>query len=90
MMPDKSLARKGLITSHFSHINVCFILLTDIPVTTVLEVFGEFFFEYCLQNGYDKMLRTLGDNLETFIQNLDSLHALLAMSYKNIDAPSFR
>ncbi len=36
------------------------------------------------------MLLTLGDSLETFIQNLDSLHALLAMSYKNLDAPSFR
>ena len=63
---------------------------TDAPVETVLELFGEYFFKYCLEHGYDKMLRTLGDSLETFIQNLDSLHSLLAMSHKNIDAPSFR
>ncbi len=57
---------------------------------TVLELFGEYFFVYCYQHGYDKMLKTLGENFETFIQNLDSLHALLALSYKNINAPSFR
>ena len=56
----------------------------------VLEVFGEYFLEYCLKHGYDKMLVTLGGNFETFIQNLDSLHALLQLSYKNIQAPSFR
>jgi len=26
----------------------------------VLEVFGEYFLEYCLKHGYDKMLMTLG------------------------------
>ena len=57
---------------------------------TVLEVFGEYFLKYCMEHGYDKMLRTLGNNFYTFIQNLDSLHALLAMSYTNINAPSFR
>ena len=56
----------------------------------VLELFGDFFFNYCLEHGYDKMLLTLGDNIFSFIQNLDSLHALLAMSYKHINAPSFR
>ncbi|XP_013400601.1 guanylate cyclase soluble subunit beta-2 [Lingula anatina] len=62
----------------------------DVPLEAVLELFGEYFFEYCLDNGYDKMLRTLGEDLPSFIQNLDSLHSLLAMSYKNIEAPSFR
>ncbi|ELU08873.1 hypothetical protein CAPTEDRAFT_19651 [Capitella teleta] len=62
----------------------------EVPLAVVLELFGEYFFTYCLQNGYDKMLRTLGDNIRTFIQNLDSLHALLAMTYKHIQAPSFR
>ncbi|KAJ8301515.1 hypothetical protein KUTeg_020502 [Tegillarca granosa] len=60
------------------------------PLATVLEIFGEYFLQYCLRHGYDKMLRTLGEDFQAFIQNLDSLHALLAMSYKNIEAPSFR
>ncbi|XP_067947353.1 guanylate cyclase soluble subunit beta-2-like [Watersipora subatra] len=61
-----------------------------LDITVVLEVFGEYFLEYCLKHGYDKMLVTLGGDFETFIQNLDSLHALLQLSYKNIEAPSFR
>ncbi|KAK2185784.1 hypothetical protein NP493_222g01034 [Ridgeia piscesae] len=61
-----------------------------VPLPTVLEIFGEYFFTYCLQTGYDKMLMTLGDNIETFIQNLDSLHALLSVTYVSMDAPSFR
>ncbi|KAK0063210.1 guanylate cyclase soluble subunit beta-2, partial [Biomphalaria pfeifferi] len=60
-----------------------------VPVETVLEIFGEFFFDYCLRHGYDKMLRTLGSDIKSFIQNLDSLHSLLALSYKGIAAPSF-
>ena len=56
----------------------------------VLEIFGEYFLQYCLRHGYDKMLKTLGGNFKSFIQNLDSLHALLALTYKNIVAPSFR
>lgn len=64
--------------------------LAGLDMEVVLEVFGEYFLEYCLKHGYDKMLVTLGGNFETFIQNLDSLHALLQLSYKNIQAPSFR
>ena len=64
--------------------------LTDLPLSKVLEVFGEYFFKYCFAHGYDKMLATLGENIETFMQNLDALHAYLSMSYKNMKAPSFR
>ncbi|XP_064633334.1 guanylate cyclase soluble subunit beta-2-like [Lineus longissimus] len=61
-----------------------------LPAETVLEVFGEYFLEYCMRHGYDKMMKTLGEDFASFVQNLDSFHALLAMSYENIDAPSFR
>ncbi|XP_069142346.1 guanylate cyclase soluble subunit beta-2-like [Argopecten irradians] len=64
--------------------------VSGLALPAVLEVFGEYFLTYCLRHGYDKMLRTLGSDFESFIQNLDSLHALLAMSYKQIAAPSFR
>ena len=67
-----------------------FYILSELSLTSVLEIFGEYFFKYCLEHGYDKMLLTLGDNFETFIQNLDALHSYLAMSYKNMKAPSFR
>ncbi|KAL8603737.1 hypothetical protein ACOMHN_024353 [Nucella lapillus] len=62
----------------------------NVPVEGVLQVFGGFFLTYCLRHGYDKMLKTLGGDMVSFIQNLDSLHSLLALSYKGIEAPSFR
>ncbi|KAG9348305.1 hypothetical protein JZ751_002040, partial [Albula glossodonta] len=36
------------------------------------------------------MLRTLGGNLYEFIENLDALHSYLSLSYKEMNAPSFR
>ncbi|XP_062815731.1 guanylate cyclase soluble subunit beta-2-like [Anolis carolinensis] len=41
-------------------------------------------------SGYDRMLRTLGGNLAEFIENLDALHSYLALSYQEMNAPSFR
>ncbi|KAF7651393.1 hypothetical protein LDENG_00111540 [Lucifuga dentata] len=55
-----------------------------------LQLFGEHFFTFCKQAGYDSMLRTLGGNLIEFIGNLDALHSYLALSYKEMNAPSFR
>ena len=69
---------------------MCSFTLTGAPLQTVLEVFGEHFLEYCYNNGYDKMLQTLGKDFVTFMQNLDSLHALLSLTYQDFDAPSFR
>ena len=54
------------------------------------EYFGYYFVQYCLEHEYDKMLRTLGDNFVSFLQNLDSLHNMLALSYTNMTPPSFR
>ncbi|KAK7102523.1 guanylate cyclase soluble subunit beta-2-like [Littorina saxatilis] len=62
----------------------------EITTETVLKVFGGFFLTYCLRHGYDKMLKTLGGDIISFIQNLDSLHYLLALSNQGIAPPSFR
>ena len=59
-------------------------------VDAVLQIFGGFFLTYCLRYGYDKMLKTLGGDIISFLQNLDSLHSLLALTYTGIKAPSFR
>ncbi|KAL8560982.1 hypothetical protein ACOMHN_061196 [Nucella lapillus] len=56
----------------------------------VLEMFGDYFVRYCLDYGYDSMLRTLGADIVAFIQNLDSLHSLLSLTYRGIVPPSFR
>nr|XP_060627143.1 guanylate cyclase soluble subunit beta-2-like [Anolis sagrei ordinatus] len=56
----------------------------------MLKLFGEYFFSFCKMSGYDRMLRTLGGNLTEFIENLDALHSYLALSYQEMNAPSFR
>ncbi|XP_041920131.1 guanylate cyclase soluble subunit beta-2-like [Alosa sapidissima] len=64
--------------------------LLDVKADIVLRQFGEYFFEFCKRSGYDHMLRTLGGNLFDFIENLDALHGYLSLSYKEMNAPSFR
>lgn len=36
------------------------------------------------------MLEALGPNIRSFIENLDTVHTLLAVSYKGITPPMFR
>ncbi|KAM4602140.1 guanylate cyclase soluble subunit beta-2-like [Polymixia lowei] len=64
--------------------------MLDVSSEVVLKLFGEYFFNFCKQAGYDTMLRTLGGNLTEFIENLDALHSYLALSYQEMNAPSFR
>ncbi|XP_034061385.1 guanylate cyclase soluble subunit beta-2 [Gymnodraco acuticeps] len=64
--------------------------LLDVSAEVLLKLFGEHFFAFCKKAGYDTMLRTLGGNLTEFIGNLDSLHSYLALSYEQMNAPSFR
>ncbi|XP_068460255.1 guanylate cyclase soluble subunit beta-2-like [Clinocottus analis] len=64
--------------------------LLDVSAEVFLKLFGEHFFLFCKQAGYDTMLRTLGGNLIEFIGNLDALHSYLALSYQEMNAPSFR
>ncbi|KAG8135968.1 hypothetical protein E2320_008952, partial [Naja naja] len=56
--------------------------MLDVSPDMVLKQFGEYFFEFCKQSGYDHMLRTLGGNLYEFIENLDALHSYLSLSYQ--------
>ncbi|KAL4656927.1 guanylate cyclase soluble subunit beta-2-like [Arapaima gigas] len=64
--------------------------MLDVSSEVVLKLFGEYFFSFCKTSGYDTMLRTLGGNLVEFIENLDALHSYLALSYEEMNAPSFR
>ncbi|XP_022108284.1 guanylate cyclase soluble subunit beta-2-like isoform X2 [Acanthaster planci] len=64
--------------------------ISGLKVPVILELFGEFFFSFCQKSGYDEMLRALGGNLKSFLENLDSLHSYLSFSYEQMEAPSFR
>ncbi|KAM9192762.1 LOW QUALITY PROTEIN: guanylate cyclase soluble subunit beta-2-like [Dugong dugon] len=61
-----------------------------VSMEAILKLFGEYFFKFCKMSGYERMLRTLGGNLVEFIENLDALHSYLALSYQEMNAPSFR
>ncbi|XP_062302971.1 guanylate cyclase soluble subunit beta-2 [Osmerus eperlanus] len=64
--------------------------MLDVSSEVVLKLFGGYFFRFCKMAGYDAMLRTLGGTLVEFIENLDALHSYLALSYEEMNAPSFR
>uniref|UniRef100_H0XFH1 guanylate cyclase n=1 Tax=Otolemur garnettii TaxID=30611 RepID=H0XFH1_OTOGA len=64
--------------------------ILGVSMEAILKLFGEYFFKFCKVSGYDRMLRTLGGNLTEFIENLDTLHSYLALSYQEMNAPSFR
>ncbi|XP_064636807.1 guanylate cyclase soluble subunit beta-1-like isoform X2 [Lineus longissimus] len=62
----------------------------EVSAEKVLELFGAFFFEYCKESGYDKILQILGSTMHEFLQNLDALHDHLQTIYPGMRAPSFR
>lgn len=55
----------------------------------ILEKFGEIFFEYCQDAGYEKMLDNLGSNLKDFFNSLDAIHEHLLFVFPGMRAPSF-
>ena len=61
-----------------------------LETTQIWEMFGEMFFEFCEESGYDSILRLLGGNLVDFLQNMDALHDHLSTIYPGMRAPSFR
>ncbi|XP_048589655.1 guanylate cyclase soluble subunit beta-1 [Nematostella vectensis] len=62
----------------------------DIETSAILEKFGEMFFDFCQESGYDRILQVLGGTLRDFIGNLDALHDHLGSIYPGMRAPSFR
>ncbi|KAK2169731.1 hypothetical protein LSH36_7g05007 [Paralvinella palmiformis] len=53
-------------------------------------MFGNHFFKYCMDVGYDRVLRVLGGNLMDFLCNLDALHDQFDSIYPGMRAPTFR
>ena len=64
--------------------------ISGLDLNDVLEAFGAHFLDYCVQSGYDRILKVLGRNLRDFLCNLDALHDHLASIYPGMEAPSFR
>ena len=54
-----------------------------------MEKFGEIFFEFIQDAGYEKMLETLGSNLKEFLNSLDAVHEHLLFVFPGLRMPSF-
>jgi hypothetical protein len=55
----------------------------------VLEAFGEYWTAYTIEEGYGDLLSMMGDSLEDFLENLDSMHARIGGSMPDLVPPSF-
>ena len=62
----------------------------DRPITDVLEEYGPYFIYYTMSIGYDRMLRSLGPDFGSFIDNLDNIHTMLEVCYADLRTPQFR
>jgi hypothetical protein len=56
----------------------------------VLEAFGEYWVLYTAQEGYGPMLDASGTTLREFLENLDALHARVALTMPELRPPRFR
>ena len=62
----------------------------QIPPEKVLEAFGEYWVLYTAQEGYGPMLDASGKSLREFLENLDALHARVALTMPELKPPRFR
>ncbi len=54
----------------------------------VLEAFGEYWMEYSAEAGYGDLLAMMGDDLVTFLDELDHMHDRLRTSFPELTPPS--
>ena len=55
----------------------------------VLEAFGDYWTTYTIEEGYGDLLTMMGNSLEEFLDNLDSMHARIAGTMPELMPPSF-
>ncbi len=63
--------------------------LLDTPAEAILEGFGRFWVTFTAEKGYGALIKMSGDNLREFLYNLDHMHARVALSFPNLEPPSF-
>lgn len=57
---------------------------------TILREFGRYWMLYTSTEGYGELIRLTGGSFREFLQNLDTLHARVGLSYPELRPPSFR
>lgn len=62
----------------------------DAPVDACLEAFGEYWLQKFAPQCYDVLLKAAGNDLFTFLENLDALHDHISTTFVGYVPPSFR
>jgi hypothetical protein len=60
------------------------------PAPAILEAFGEYWTVYSAESGFGHLLDFAGNNLVDFLSNLDSMHTRVALSFPQLEPPSFK
>ncbi|MCA8958866.1 MAG: heme NO-binding domain-containing protein [Planctomycetes bacterium] len=64
--------------------------ILDLPAETLLYEFGKYWTEYVGSQGYGELFALAGVDFESFLQNLDEMHARIALSFPELQPPSFQ
>ena len=57
------------------------------PADQILEAFGEHWIQFTVDEGYGKTMSLYGDSVFEFLQNMDSLHAQIRLSFPELRPP---
>jgi hypothetical protein len=60
------------------------------PPAAIMEAFGEYWTVYSAREGFGHMLDFAGKNLVEFLRNLDNMHTRIALTFPELEPPSFR
>jgi hypothetical protein len=60
-----------------------------LSIDDVLRAYGIFFVEFIHLGGYLRMLKSMGDNIHTFLHHINDLHHNLEREFRNSDFPIF-
>ena len=55
----------------------------------ILESFGEYWTSYTIEEGYGELLSMMGNTLDEFLDNLDTMHARIGGTMRKLVPPSF-
>ena len=59
----------------------------ETPAEDILEAFGEHWIQFTVDEGYGKTMSLYGDSVLEFLQNMDSLHAQIRLSFPELRPP---
>lgn len=62
----------------------------NMPLEEALFIFGRYWIAFAAASHYGRVLRMAGDDLESFIENLDRMHASIKSNMPMASLPSFR